>query len=35
VYYLKDQVLTPAQVSSAVAGLRSAGTAFKDTVPAS
>jgi hypothetical protein len=35
VYFVKDQVLTPAQVTSQVAGLRSAGTAFKDTVPGS
>jgi hypothetical protein len=35
VYFVKDQVLTPAQVQSAVSGLRGAGTAFKDTVPAS
>lgn len=35
VYFVKDQVLTPAQVQSAVAGLRGDGTAFEDTVPAS
>lgn len=35
VYFVKDQVLTPAQVQSTVSGLRTAGTAFKDTVPAS
>lgn len=34
VYFVKDQVLTPAQVQSAVTGLRGAGTAFEDTVPA-
>lgn len=33
VYFVKDQVLTPAQVQSAVAGLRDAGTNFEDTVP--
>ncbi|GAA4856910.1 cellulose binding domain-containing protein [Kitasatospora terrestris] len=35
VYFVKDQVLTPAQVSSKVAGYRSAGTTFTDTVPGS
>ena len=35
VYFVKDQVLTPAQVQSAVSGFRSAGTTFTDTVPAS
>ncbi|WP_405017856.1 hydrolase [Kitasatospora sp. NBC_00070] len=32
VYYVKDQVLSPAQVTANVAALRSAGTTFKDTV---
>ncbi|MFC9330397.1 cellulose binding domain-containing protein [Kitasatospora sp. NPDC057015] len=34
VYFVKDQVLTPAQVSAKVAGYRTAGTTFTDTVPA-
>ncbi|GAA2746844.1 cellulose binding domain-containing protein [Kitasatospora cinereorecta] len=34
VYFVKDQVLTPAQVASAVSGYRAAGTGFTDTVPA-
>ncbi|MFB7948250.1 cellulose binding domain-containing protein [Kitasatospora phosalacinea] len=34
VYFVKDQVLSPAQVATNVAALRTAGTAFKDTVPA-
>ena len=34
-YFVKDQVLTPAQVQSAVTGLRGAGTTFEDTVPSS
>ncbi|WP_433573090.1 cellulose binding domain-containing protein [Streptomyces sp. CA-251247] len=33
VLHVKDQVLTPAQVSARVAAFRSAGTAFEDTVP--
>ncbi|MFD7444724.1 hypothetical protein [Streptomyces sp. NPDC059909] len=32
--HVKDQVLTPAQVSATVAAYRSVGTAFGDTVPA-
>ena len=35
VYFVKDQVLTPAQVAAKVTGYRSAGTAFTDTVPGS
>lgn len=35
VYYAQNQALTPSQVDSAVAGLRSSGTSFKDTVPSS
>ena len=35
VYFVKDQVLTPAQVAAKVAGYRSAGTAFTGTVPGS
>ncbi|MFD3456925.1 cellulose binding domain-containing protein [Streptomyces sp. NPDC058691] len=35
VYFVKDQVLTPAQVAARVAAYRSAGTAFTDTVPGS
>ncbi|WP_055588536.1 cellulose binding domain-containing protein [Streptacidiphilus griseoplanus] len=35
VYFVKDQVLTPAQVAARVAGYRTAGTAFTDTVPGS
>ncbi|MFJ2021322.1 cellulose binding domain-containing protein [Streptomyces nodosus] len=35
VLHVKDQVLTPAQVSAKVAAYRSAGTAFEDTVPTS
>ncbi|MFE3399539.1 hydrolase, partial [Kitasatospora indigofera] len=35
VYFIKDQVLTPAQVTSKIAGYRSAGTTFTDTVPGS
>ncbi|MFJ6135285.1 cellulose binding domain-containing protein [Kitasatospora sp. NPDC092286] len=34
VLHVKDQVLTPAQVNSAVAAYRSAGTTFTDSVPA-
>ena len=34
VYFVKDQVLTPAQVAAKVTGYRSAGTTFTDTVPA-
>ncbi|MGW5636489.1 cellulose binding domain-containing protein [Streptomyces sp. NPDC003832] len=34
VLHVKDQVLTPAQVSAKVAALRGAGTAFVDEVPA-
>lgn len=34
VLHVKDQVLTPAQVSAKVAAYRSAGTTFQDTVPA-
>lgn len=34
VLHVKDQVLSPAQVQAKVDGYRSAGTAFKDTVPA-
>ncbi|WP_329596146.1 family 16 glycosylhydrolase [Streptomyces pseudovenezuelae] len=34
VLHIKDQVLTPAQVSSKVAAYRSAGTTFQDDVPA-
>ncbi|MFI0719405.1 cellulose binding domain-containing protein [Streptomyces sp. NPDC021224] len=33
VAFVKDQVLTPAQVSARVAGYRAAGTTFTDTVP--
>ncbi|MGW6534020.1 cellulose binding domain-containing protein [Streptomyces venezuelae] len=33
VLHVKDQVLTPAQVSAKVAGYRAAGKAFEDTVP--
>ncbi|MET8684631.1 cellulose binding domain-containing protein [Streptomyces sp. NPDC004732] len=33
VLHVKDQVLTPAQVSAKVTGYRAAGTAFEDTVP--
>ena len=33
VLHVKDQVLTPAQVSAKVAGYRAAGTTFEDTVP--
>ncbi|WP_369215624.1 cellulose binding domain-containing protein [Streptomyces flavofungini] len=33
VLHVKDQVLTPAQVAAKVAGYRSAGTSFEDTVP--
>ena len=33
VLFVKDQSLTPAQVSARVAGYRSAGTSFTDTVP--
>ncbi|MFI1395778.1 cellulose binding domain-containing protein [Streptomyces sp. NPDC020681] len=33
VLHVKDQVLTPAQVSTIVAGYRTAGTTFEDTVP--
>ncbi|MFJ4410625.1 cellulose binding domain-containing protein [Streptomyces sp. NPDC088910] len=35
VYFLKDQVLTPAQVQTQVAAYRTAGTTFTDTVPSS
>lgn len=35
VLHVKDQVLTPAQVSAKIAAYRSAGTAFEDTVPGS
>ncbi|MFH8804631.1 cellulose binding domain-containing protein [Streptomyces sp. NPDC017936] len=35
VLHVKDQVLTPAQVATKVASLRSAGTSFVDQVPAS
>lgn len=35
VYFVKDQVLTPAQVSGRIAQHRSAGTTFTDTVPGS
>ncbi|GLF99563.1 cellulose binding domain-containing protein [Streptomyces yaizuensis] len=34
VLHVKDQVLTPAQVTERVAAYRAAGTAFEDTVPA-
>ncbi|MER7956781.1 cellulose binding domain-containing protein [Streptomyces sp. NPDC096030] len=34
VLHVKDQVLTPAQVSAKVAAYRAAGTAFEDSVPA-
>ncbi|GAA1385613.1 cellulose binding domain-containing protein [Kitasatospora putterlickiae] len=34
VLHVKDQVLTPAQVGTAVAAYRAAGTSFTDTVPA-
>ncbi|OIJ62581.1 cellulose binding domain-containing protein [Streptomyces mangrovisoli] len=34
VLHVKDQVLTPAQVSAKVGAYRTAGTAFEDTVPA-
>ncbi|MGW1814881.1 cellulose binding domain-containing protein [Streptomyces sp. NPDC002125] len=34
VLHVKDQVLSPAQVSALVSGYRAAGTTFKDTVPA-
>ncbi|WP_247720614.1 cellulose binding domain-containing protein [Streptomyces sennicomposti] len=33
--HVKDQVLTPAQVSAKIAAYRSSGTAFEDTVPSS
>ncbi|MEU9556446.1 cellulose binding domain-containing protein [Streptomyces fumanus] len=33
VLHVKDQILTPAQVSGKVAAYRSAGTTFEDTVP--
>ncbi|MFI8006006.1 cellulose binding domain-containing protein [Streptomyces sp. NPDC086010] len=33
VLHVKDQVLTPAQVSALVSGYRAAGTTFRDTVP--
>ncbi len=35
VYFVKDQVLTPAQVGAKVTGYRAAGTTFTDTVPGS
>ncbi|WP_405010283.1 cellulose binding domain-containing protein [Kitasatospora sp. NBC_01539] len=35
VYFVKDQVLTPAQVAAKVTGYRTAGTTFTDTVPGS
>ncbi|MFE7564877.1 cellulose binding domain-containing protein [Kitasatospora sp. NPDC057500] len=35
VLHVKDQVLTPAQVATTVAGYRASGTSFTDTVPAS
>lgn len=34
VLHVKDQVLSPAQVSALVSGYRAAGTTFQDTVPA-
>ena len=33
VLHVKDQVLTPAQITAAVDERRAAGTAFEDTVP--
>ena len=33
VYYTKNEVVSPAAVTSRVAGFRTAGTAFQDTVP--
>ena len=33
VLHVKDQVLTPAQVTAKVAAYRAAGTTFEDTVP--
>ncbi|MEU0601138.1 cellulose binding domain-containing protein [Streptomyces sp. NPDC006393] len=35
VLHVKNQVLTPAQVSAKIAAYRSSGTAYEDTVPAS
>ncbi len=34
VLHVKDQVLTPAQVTAKINAYRAAGTAFEDTVPA-
>lgn len=34
VLHVKDQVLTPAQVSARVSAFRTAGTTYQDTVPA-
>jgi hypothetical protein len=34
VLHVKDQVLTPAQVTAKVNAYRTAGTTFEDTVPA-